>query len=49
MVKIGDRIKLEDGRKVKVMGIEKNHDERYVIVFLDRFVEGDIDFEVIQD
>ena len=49
MVMIGDKLKLEDGRIVKVLGIEENLDGRYTIIYLGRFIEGDIPFEVIKD
>ena len=48
MVMIGDKIKFDDGREGKILNIEKTFCDRYYITYVSHFIEGDIDFEVIE-
>lgn len=53
MVKIGDKIKVNNKLEGKVTNILKGEDGRYVIFFKDRknphyFTEGDEDFKVVK-
>ena len=54
MVREGDNIKLEDGRKGKITHIlDYREDNRYLILFSDKFgnvesfIEGDYEFSVV--
>lgn len=46
---IGDKIRFEDGRVVPIVDLKENPDGRYVIKYIDCFIEGDMDFEVVKD
>ena len=49
MVMIGDKIMLDDGRIVRVLNIEQLKSGRYMLTYVSKFLEGDIDFEVVKD